>query len=203
MKVWTLYCHIHIESQRRYIGMTSNTTLHRWNQHCSQAKSSKGGRWHFPNAIRKYGKDSFEHIEFPVKYSTLEEANRAEEFAIEFWCTRDRDFGFNLAKGGTCKTNPIRKNPWNNPEYRKKMTEKIREYWSHNVVSIDTRTKIGEKSRGRQKSPNTIEKIRANGSKKTPESLQKMRARLTEFYAKKPYIHNVYMAMMENCMQHA
>ena len=56
---WTIYCHTHIETGRHYVGLTKKTWQKRWNQHCSQAKSSKDGRWHFPNAIRKYGKEAF------------------------------------------------------------------------------------------------------------------------------------------------
>ena len=131
IKQWTLYCHIHTKSNRKYIGLTSQTMLKRWNQHVYKALSSKNGRWHFPNAIRKYGKDSFEHIEFPVKYSTLEEANRAEEFAIEFWCTRDRDFGFNIDKGGDHISilKNSRPNPWADPEYRKIISDSTKKSW--------------------------------------------------------------------------
>ncbi len=118
-KTWTIYCHIHVESGRRYIGLTIKTMMHRWNQHCAQAKSSKGGRWHFPNAIRKYGKDAFSHEVLEI-CSTLEEANAAEERWIDFYDSRNPEKGFNLAKGGQHVPHPIRRNPWDNPEYRSK-----------------------------------------------------------------------------------
>jgi hypothetical protein len=119
MKCWTVYCHTHIESQRKYIGLTSQTMEKRWKKHVYAAKSSKGGRWHFPNAIRKYGKDAFESKVLGV-YDTLEEANRIEKEKIKKFNTRDPKLGFNLAEGGNSKPHPIRKNPWNDPEYRAK-----------------------------------------------------------------------------------
>lgn len=117
---WTIYCHIHIESGRRYIGLTSRSWQSRWKNHCYAAKSSKGGRWHFPNAIRKYGKEAFSHEVLEICHS-LEVANLAEECWISFYETRDPEKGFNLVKGGQHVPHPIRKNPWDDPEYRAKI----------------------------------------------------------------------------------
>lgn len=116
---WTIYCHTHTDSGRRYIGLTKNTMLHRWNQHCAQAKSSKGGRWHFPNAIRQYGKEAFSHEVLEV-CSSLEEANLAEAKWVDHFNSRDPQFGFNLAPGGDHTPHP-KKNPWDDPEFREKM----------------------------------------------------------------------------------
>jgi hypothetical protein len=123
---FTIYCHTHIESGRRYIGLTKHTMLHRWNQHCAQAKYSKGGRWHFPNAIRKYGKDAFSH-EVLETCLTLEEANAAEQKWIEHFKTRDPQFGFNLAEGGSHTPHPA-KNPWDDPEYRAKVAPILKKF---------------------------------------------------------------------------
>ena len=119
---WTIYCHTHVESGRRYVGLTKKTWQKRWIQHCAQAKSSKGGRWHFPNAIRKYGKDAFSHEILEV-LTDLEVANLAEECWIELLETRDPAKGFNLAKGGSHVPNHesssiSMKAKWADPEYR-------------------------------------------------------------------------------------
>ena len=116
-KYWTIYCHTHIESGRRYIGLTAQTWQKRWKNHVCAANSARGGRWHFPNAIRKYGKDAFSHEILEV-CTILEKANAAEIKWIEFYKTRDPQFGFNLAKGGDHIPSEIRKNPWNDPEFR-------------------------------------------------------------------------------------
>jgi len=120
MKCWTVYCHIHVATQRKYIGLTSQTVEKRWKNHINAAKSSKGGRWHFPNAIRKYGPEAFES-KVLGKFSSLEEANAEEKRLISKYDTRNPEKGFNLAKGGGAQPHPIRKNPWNRPEYRAKM----------------------------------------------------------------------------------
>jgi len=96
---WTIYCHTHKESGRRYIGLTRYTMMHRWNQHCAQSKSSHG-YGHFRNAIRLYGKDAFAHRVLE-KCETLESANEAEEAWINSFSTRFPEFGFNLARGGS------------------------------------------------------------------------------------------------------
>lgn len=127
-KRWTIYCHIHRESGRRYVGLTSKTMLARWNDHVYKAKSSKGGRWHFPNAIRKYGKDAFSHEVLQVCF-TLEEANEREQFWIWTYDTRNPLRGFNLAKGGKHVPHPIRKNPWDDPEYRRKASVASKRKW--------------------------------------------------------------------------
>lgn len=117
---FTIYCHTHIESGRRYIGLTSRTMERRWSQHVCQSRRAKGKNAHFANAIRKYGKDAFSHEVLEV-HSTLEEANAAEIRLIDEFRTRDPEFGFNLAKGGGYKPDVARRNPWNDPSYRARM----------------------------------------------------------------------------------
>lgn len=116
---WTIYCHMHVESGRRYIGMTMQTWQERWKKHCYAAKSTRDGRWHFPNAIRKYGPEAFSHEVLEV-CGTLEEANLREKHWINLFDARDPARGFNLAEGGGSQPHPIRRNPWNRPEYRDK-----------------------------------------------------------------------------------
>jgi hypothetical protein len=106
MKRWTVYCHTHIATGKRYIGITSRTVERRWAQHICQAKSSRGGRWHFPNAIRKYGPEAFEP-------SILE------------WDLRNPEKGFNLAEGGEHKPHPITDKPWDRPEFRAKALQNL------------------------------------------------------------------------------
>jgi hypothetical protein len=102
----------------------------RWTDHVAAAKRSKGGRWHFPNAIRKYGPEAFSHEVLEVVATSLEDANAAEERWIEKLQTRNPEKGFNLAKGGQHIPHPIRRNPWDRPEYRERATEASRKVWS-------------------------------------------------------------------------
>lgn len=122
-QIWTLYCHTHIATGRRYIGLTQQTMEKRWQKHVYAAfRFSKGGRWHFPNAIRKYGPDAFSH-EILAQSWILESANAAEEELILQYDTRNPEKGFNLAKGGGSQPHLLRKNPWDDPEYRARCTK--------------------------------------------------------------------------------
>lgn len=117
--VYTIYCHTHIESGRRYIGQTVKTLKQRWNQHVYKARvTSSRGCSKFWNAIRMYGRDAFSHQVLEVCV-TSEEANEAEEAWIYSFSTRHSEFGFNLARGGSHTPHPI-KNPWDRPGFREK-----------------------------------------------------------------------------------
>lgn len=116
---WTVYCHIHRESGRRYVGVTKKTWRQRWNQHVyTSSRLAKKGWSHFANAIRKYGPEAFDHEVLEV-CSSLEEANDRERYWIGLYDTRNPVRGFNIKKGGDHTPHPI-KNPWNRPEYRAK-----------------------------------------------------------------------------------
>ena len=122
---YTIYCHTHIESGRRYIGLTKKTTAFRWNQHVQNSKKKTGkGCRHFWNAIRKYGKDAFSHEVLEV-HTDLDQANLAEEWWIRQLDTRNPEFGFNLSRGGYHVKRPV-SNPWDRPDYRAKMLEVMR-----------------------------------------------------------------------------
>ncbi|OPZ39525.1 MAG: GIY-YIG catalytic domain protein [Synergistetes bacterium ADurb.BinA166] len=121
--MFTIYCHTHIESGRRYVGLTKKTWRQRWDQHVCQARRAIGSKNHWYNAIRKYGKDAFSHEVLEV-CSDLEVANLAEECWIELLDTRNPEKGFNLMKGGEHVPHPI-KNPWDRPEYRAKHPKNI------------------------------------------------------------------------------
>lgn len=132
---WTIYCHTHVDSGRRYIGLTKQAMMKRWKNHVHAAQYSRGGRWYFPNAIRKYGKDAFSH-EVLETHMDLDQANLAEEWFIRLFNTRDPRFGFNLAPGGTHVPHP-KKNPMNQPEFREKA---LRNLAKANNISSEERS---------------------------------------------------------------
>ncbi len=124
--IWTIYCHTHIDTGRRYIGLTKLTMMQRWNQHIANAKSKQGvGCWHFWSAIRKYGRDSFSH-EALCQSSTLENANIVEEKLILQYDTRDSEKGFNLAKGGAHTPSHSKVNPWDDPSFRGRVSSSVK-----------------------------------------------------------------------------
>lgn len=124
---YTIYCHTHVDSGRRYIGLTKKTMMQRWNQHLSKAKKMGDKRSHFWAAIRQYGKDAFSHEVLEVCHD-LELANAAEQKWIDHFKTRDPAFGFNLTPGGAHTPHPI-KNPWDRPEFRDIISKRSRDMW--------------------------------------------------------------------------
>jgi hypothetical protein len=79
---------------------------------------------HFANAIRKYGKDAFEHKVLET-CETLEAANAAEERWIEQLGTRNSAKGFNLTRGGKHTPHPMR-SPWDRPGFREVHQESVK-----------------------------------------------------------------------------
>lgn len=55
-------------------------------------------------AIAKHGIDNFE-FQIIEEFETLEEACEAEDFWVEFFNSRNREFGYNVAKGGMAPPN--------------------------------------------------------------------------------------------------
>ncbi len=102
--MWTIYCHRHEASGRRYIGQTNQTMMKRWRNHVRAARGIGCG-WFFAAAIAKYGPDSFSHLVLEM-CETLESANEAEAAWIESFSTRNSEFGFNLLAGGKRLTVP-------------------------------------------------------------------------------------------------
>lgn len=188
---WTIYCHVHVETGRRYVGLTARTWQRRWSQHVSQsARLAKKGWSHFANAIRKYGKDSFSHEILEV-CDTLEAANAAEERWIREYDTMNPAKGFNLMRGGRHTPHPI-KNPWDRPEFRekviglskralsdpivrKKISDSVTETWKDPVF----RATISERSKRQWSDPETrprqLEATRKKSS--TPEFRAASRSR--------------------------
>lgn len=98
--------------------------MQRWNQHVLNANSRpKGRRSHLWGAIRKYGPQAFSHEVLEV-CETLESANEAEAKWIDHFDSRNPEKGFNLMKGGKHIPHP-KKNPWDRPEFRRKMEETV------------------------------------------------------------------------------
>ncbi len=169
---YTIYCHIHIESGRRYVGLTKLTMLKRWNQHVYNAIAKRGrGCAHFWAAIRLYGKDAFSHEVLEVCHD-LESANVAEQKWIDHFKTRDPAFGFNLCPGGCHTPHPV-KNPWDRPEYRAKSQAASQAKWQDPAfrqkvtdgVTLawqdpEHRARMGEISKGINARPEVSAKIR-------------------------------------------
>jgi group I intron endonuclease len=96
-----VYCIKNIINNKEYIGLTTRTLKERWKQHIRESNREGGWEWNTPlgNAIKKYGKDSFEVF-------VLEECSSETEMKQkEIWLIRERkslasETGYNLTLGG-------------------------------------------------------------------------------------------------------
>ena len=100
MKDYVLYIHKNKINNKVYIGIT-NDIKNRWRGNGSQYKPHKNRNQNIPfwNAIKKYGFDNFEHIILRTDL-TFEEACKLEIEYIEKYQSRNKDKGYNRAKGG-------------------------------------------------------------------------------------------------------
>ena len=99
-KVWCVYMHKNKINNKVYIGMTKDIKS-RWKCngiHYKPPKDKENTR-PFWNAIIKYGWDNFEHIVL-VDNLTETEAIQLEIELIAKYNARNREFGYNVAKGG-------------------------------------------------------------------------------------------------------
>lgn len=71
--MYIIYIHTNTESNKSYIGLTKTTLEKRWKQHLVKA-FTMNSNYHFHNAIRLYGADSWKHGILHSEIETLEEA---------------------------------------------------------------------------------------------------------------------------------
>lgn len=93
MSVYYVYMHTS-PSNKRYVGITKQKPEQRWGRGRNYKNNS-----YFTSAIEKYGWDNFKH-EILHEVSSLEEAKVLEIETIATYRSDDREFGYNLSKGG-------------------------------------------------------------------------------------------------------
>lgn len=140
---YSVYMHV-VPNGKRYIGITGQEPSKRWLNGKGYQKQG-----YFFNAILKYGWDSMKHI---VLFSDLtkEQAEKMEVALIALYKTNEREFGYNIERGGhllkvaddtkekirqanigkhhskeTCeKLRELERERWRDAEYRKNQIEK-------------------------------------------------------------------------------
>lgn len=128
---YIVYMHI-TPNNKKYIGITKEKNpRERWR---------KGkGYWaneHFTSAINKYGWDNIQHI---ILYKELlkEEAENKEKELIEKYNTTDREYGYNIEKGGCL-----------NKEVSQETREKLRQNMLGKKHSDKTKQRMSEAHKG-------------------------------------------------------
>ena len=183
-KIWSVYIHTCIQTNKRYVGITSINPKRRWRKGGSGYKKQPL----FWNAIKKYGWDNFRH-EIVLQNETFEYACAVEKCLIKHYKTRNKDYGYNDTEGGEGVKGWIPSDEWRKkqsdiktgkpmPEHVKQI---LREVNTGRVVSEETRRKISENHAdfsgekhpqyGTHRSEETKQKLRnANKGKRTGEN---------------------------------
>lgn len=105
-----IYKFTHNESNRSYIGQTIQDPNQRRLEHIADSRH-KPRTYHFHNALKKYGIESFTFTVI-AEAKTLEELNDLEEFYVNYYDSINN--GFNIRFPGGNKTH--------NPESKKRMS---------------------------------------------------------------------------------
>jgi group I intron endonuclease len=93
----TIYKHTCVENNKAYIGYTTRSIDDRWREHINMV--NRGSKFHFHNAIRKYGLNSFIHeILINREFENIKEIQDIETKYIEIYDTYNN--GYNSTKGG-------------------------------------------------------------------------------------------------------
>lgn len=138
-KDYKLYVHI-TPNGKRYYGITKQTTNQRWRN----GKGYKNNEY-FTRAIDKYGWDNIQHI---VLHEELDEdeAKELEQYMIQWYCTNNKRYGYNITSGGEGCSKPV------SEETKQKISEALKGRPSPNkgrIVSEETRKKLSEAGKGR------------------------------------------------------
>lgn len=93
--MYDIYLVTNLANGKQYVGQTFQDLKDRWLQHTSEA--NRGSNFHFHNAIRKYGPDSFSK-EIIETVETRKQANDREKHYISHFDTFNN--GYNGTTGG-------------------------------------------------------------------------------------------------------
>lgn len=100
VEMFTIYLITDRTNGKVYVGQTSMKLQKRWYYHTYAARTGKGAHCKvLCAAIRKHGEENFT-IESIVKTNSEERMEYLEEAWISAFHSRDRMFGYNIAKGG-------------------------------------------------------------------------------------------------------
>ena len=123
-----------------YIGITNQTPQRRWNNGSGYYRQKL-----FNNAIEKYGWENIKH-EILFEGLTKDAAEQKEIELIALYKSNQREYGYNIAKGGATHESPS--------ELTK---QKISISNKGRIVSEETRKKISIGNKGKKKRPLTQE----------------------------------------------
>lgn len=99
-EVMLVYAALNIQTNKVYIGLTTNSLFHRKQSHLCASKKENS---YFYNAVRKYGWNCF--IWYVLYRDTCKEnLCRKEIEFIKLFNSKNKFYGFNTTEGGACPT---------------------------------------------------------------------------------------------------
>jgi len=162
-----VYCIKNIINNKEYIGLTKRPLEQRWKQHIRESNRENGWEWNTPlgNAIKKYGKDSFQV--FVLEHcNSIDEMKQKEIQLIKERKSLATENGYNLTLGGDGRLGY---------KLSEETKRKIGEGNLGKVMSADAREKMSVAAKKRcVGKPSPME-----GKKHTIESKQKIVSFLT------------------------
>lgn len=141
---YTVYCHI-FPNGKRYFGVTSQKVKERWGNNGKGYKNSE----YLYNAIKKYGWKNIEHV-IISKNLSMKEASELEIMLINQYRTCEKQFGYNIAKGGVQNFGIVADST----------KQKLRRANLGKVMTEESKRKISESLKGRKKSLQVREKMK-------------------------------------------
>lgn len=158
---YCIYIHINMKNNKKYIGITKNDPIKRWNKGLGYKKCPL-----FWKAIQKYGWNSFKHI-ILIQGLNKEEASNKEIELIERYNTTNPLYGYNISKGGyginsfvlstetrirMAENNKGTKNPMYGKHHTEEAKQKMREKKLGKKLSEETKAKMRNKRQGKNHS---------------------------------------------------
>ena len=162
-----VYCIKNTVNNKEYIGLTTRTLEKRWKQHIYESNKQDSWEWNTPlgNAIKKYGKDSFQV--FVLEHcNSIDEMKQKEIQLIKERKSLASENGYNLSFGGDGRLGY---------KLSEETKQKISQGNLGKVMSADARYKMSVAAKKRcvgKPSP-------MDGKKHTDESKQKIVSFLT------------------------
>lgn len=140
-KTWIIYLHRNKINGMCYVGLTNQTTAQRWGHDGGGYKGQK-----FYEAIEEFGWENFEHTILEDNIKTIVDADIAERKWIAYYNSYENGYNQNPGGGGSYyfsqetrqKMSESSKKRWQDPNYRKFMSEMHSKANSKPVKCIDT-----------------------------------------------------------------
>jgi group I intron endonuclease len=185
-----IYCIKNTINNKEYVGLTTRSLEDRWKQHVYESNKQDSWEWNTPlgNAIKKYGKDSFE-VSVLFNCNSVEELKQKEIELIEQRKSLVEFGGYNITKGGDGRLGA---------KHSEETKRKIGLKSAGKIMSIEARDKmsIAAKKRcvgkpspmdGKKHTTDSIEKIRLSSTGRffSEESRKKKSESLKAYHMKK------------------